>query len=861
MNTISTFGMFFLLLASYLTVNAQDKNESNQLPTFNMFYNADYTITGESIGYFKVKFILKNSANKSDIKEKYFTLSPVSYENFKPNFIKGLVSIGITSDESKSEEEAMRLYYYFVASMQAIEINSDAGPKAGVLVLTVAEPIAISKNSMDKTLKNNAKVALQELNKKKSGTRYLYKVDDNWFTKKSAISKLMEIESDSKSKDSQAIFDEIRQNLQMKCKTLVHDKKTRSILTDSLSTVKDKLSIINDSIISINNKITILETQRGFINKNEKLPATFYTQIKDACIVCDSGIVDPISFKYTLSFKTFQSDYKNKLKDLLQQDIYLNSDSLLRVANLLLSDSLIIFNTLDSLRKLIGIDSIFTSNNISMSLKDSINTLIDSLGNINRDINNNKSSISILSVKKEAVQNAIYLNFYEAKKSSFLNLKESFDKDKERFDEKTEDQNTIIFSTTNDIDSLKGRFGESYDQLNSFNFSIQAADFEFKDGYLENIKVKGIIKQFSTNCDKETENKFNTKLVFENVYPIGFSREADYDHFSRTLLFAKDSDGNTYELKLSNAIDYDFKHFVNRRDYSPKNQELELSDEDESSLITLRKLETFKLFELKVYSDFVGFDETAPNGLIQTELENEIPILTRRYPAFYRWRANWAFLGYVVPNLVISKIENKNKYLPVSYRDDFTGNIYTPDKYVSTLDLYRYESFSTGLDFNMFIFDIINAKSTITIDAGFRFGNTPVVDSLRSYDGTDVIKTNEFQHYSITTLRLYPKITLAIHPEERYSIKLSYKWNFYWARTNLFTQVGNAEKYDYNGETQSKVERFNTIELSAGINVNESSSGKLFFRYRYNWQQNYWRTGFNQAQVGYSFYLMGRYKK
>jgi hypothetical protein len=87
---------------------------------------------------------------------------------------------------------------------------------------------------------------------------------------------------------------------------------------------------------------------------------------------------------------------------------------------------------------------------------------------------------------------------------------------------------------------------------------------------------------------------------------------------------------------------------------------------------------------------------------------------------------------------------------------------------------------------------------------------------------------------------------------------LSFAHNWYWARTNSFMQVGNTEKFQNSGEKQQKSNQFNTGELSANFNVNENNinSGKLFFRYRFNWQQGYWNTGFSQIQFGYSFYLI-----
>lgn len=51
-----------------------------------------------------------------------------------------------------------------------------------------------------------------------------------------------------------------------------------------------------------------------------------------------------------------------------------------------------------------------------------------------------------------------------------------------------------------------------------------------------------------------------------------------------------------------------------------------------------------------------------------------------------------------------------------------------------------------------------------------------------------------------------------------------------------------------------------TNQMQIFFKPSEDNRGQLFFRYRYHWQFGDQKLGFHQAQVGYSFYLLGRNK-
>ncbi|HVD99493.1 MAG TPA: hypothetical protein VNB90_14895 [Cytophagaceae bacterium] len=387
----------------------------------------------------------------------------------------------------------------------------------------------------------------------------------------------------------------------------------------------------------------------------------------------------------------------------------------------------------------------------------------------------------------------------------------------------------------------------------SYTFKITELEIEFNDGFIENIVVIGTLTD-------TVKSKF---LKFNNQYPIGFSRKWDYWKYKDSyLLYAKGPDGEVYTMDVRNVIsDYIEKLEVDRRDYSPQDtvMNFKFSNNVEKSM-TLTKENTYKLFEAKVYSDFVGLNDNNPNGLVQTEISRKVNLITYRFIWFERRNLNMkvSFGGYIKPEIVLSKIEKNNKNLLLDYKDRVIDNQYTPLKYTSTLKLRQYENFNAGFDFNLTTWDIPSFKSLFYIDAGFRYGRTSITDSVRRYQNNQIVHTEVANNFGVNTVRFYPKVTWEIKSDERYCFNFSYSHVWYYLRDNSFTQVANLESYNTNSEKGTTSKQYNQVALLATFNPNRSapSKGKLFFRYQLYWQQGYWNTTFEQAQVGYSFFLL-----
>jgi len=877
------------LLSIVYSSMSQDSGDK-LLPPINIFNNSDYTIKGVAKGDFEIKFIMQK---KNDSQAYEFVVYNLDLQTFINGFRKGLEEKTMDTVDKRVDQEASSIFYHFITGLRAVDINNESlKPKAGFLRIDSIATATI-KIKKDKQLKFIVKQLMKSLkegevvncesayccgdgdndtkpkwsmlldtNEKHTRRKYIYSPVYNGsevyrLTRKETNSKLESLIVQCMDNIEQIKLDDIKKRYSTNEVSLRKNSDTLEKYADSIKSRNLKISDFKIEIEKYNKYYSSeWDKQFDYLSKNSWLE-----NLLDGNMVEINNLLPNDTFRQKrckFDYGTFLqenidmlTDYKNDTTS-LNEDIR-TIDAKLKVCN----DSLVLWYGQKGKK-----DNLNKANKKKKSLK------LDRYWK-EEQITNNENKIDELSwlkKNKDLISNIeANLKYYKWKIETIEKDRYDFEKAHKNYDNKKLDYQKIVTELNVIRDSLIQAYYERQLNLKKVQIEIGETQIELKGGYIENIKVKARFKIETLDGNNNSLQPY--ELTFENIMPIGFSREADYDVLKRkkTTLVALLPDGsNSYEVNVGDIIKYDYVHAVNRRDYSPENDLLNFDGNDnQNSSKVLYKDEAYKLFEIKVYSDFVGLNETAPNGLIQTEFEKDIPILTRRYGAIKAWRSNWGYLEQIVPKLVLSKLEEKNKYLPIRYHDSFNGIEYTPQKYVSTLELYQHESFSTGLDINLIVFDIINAKSTLKLDFGFRYGTTPVVDSSRTVNTENLVeKTNEFMKHNITTYRFFPRISLEIFPEERFNLKMSFTHNWYYAKTNLFEQVGNIDEYEMDpAKTQLFTHQFNIVELKAAINMQNTSKGKLFFRYTYNWQQNYWNTGFNQAQVGYSFYLMGRYKK
>ena len=412
------------------------------------------------------------------------------------------------------------------------------------------------------------------------------------------------------------------------------------------------------------------------------------------------------------------------------------------------------------------------------------------------------------------------------------------------------------------------------------DFGLKDIEIEFNNGYIENIVVDGRIYENNYqydfhNNDPDSANfkliKVDTLLVkLQNYYPIGFSRKRDLDKMKDRRIFSNTQFQSNYSLDLNTIlIDYIQKHEIDRRDFSPANQIVSITynfkdipGKEKYHYITLNKRDTEKLFQANIFSDFQGLNANSPNGIIQTEISKRIPLATGRWPRrvgadYY----SFAFLEFIRPKMTIAKLEETNRALSLEIIDRFTNNVYDPLRFTSTLKLKQHEFLNVGFDLNIALMDIPSLKSIFYINSGISFGRTEISEEVKFFDENQQLIDNNIILYNVNGFTWKALDLLwRVKPDERYMLDFRWALNKYYLLTNDFKQVANIPTFSATLNTPGGVtNKYFTSGVTLKVKLDPSATGTFFFRYNYNWQAQFRRTGFHQTQVGYSVLLVRRF--
>jgi hypothetical protein len=395
--------------------------------------------------------------------------------------------------------------------------------------------------------------------------------------------------------------------------------------------------------------------------------------------------------------------------------------------------------------------------------------------------------------------------------------------------------------------------------LNSDTFDVKDVHIEINNGYIESIYA--II------------NAYGREHMYINWWGIGFSSFSNYHRLLKIPLveinkspYDKVKDKVAPVILLGELLKYKPELAVDRRDYSPKDTSFTLSG---GQSIQMYKEETNKLFEARIFSDFVGLNENKPNGLIQTEMSKRINLNTKQYlaPRYFIFAFNsYGTFQYIAPSITLSKLEEHNKRLVLGDLDSVRYNPGINDsslfknpyhRYATALDLYQHQSFSAGFDANFIYLSNHNLKYTFYLNGGARLGLTPVADSITSIDqNSNITKTGLTNEYTVNTIQFYPEIKLIFLPEERFNFSISDEFVYLKPLSKNILLV-SFDKENYSKLNQKKSAWINVFELLMTLNVNPRTNGKIFGRVRFNSEMGNSHNNFAQIQIGYSAYILG----
>ncbi len=429
-----------------------------------------------------------------------------------------------------------------------------------------------------------------------------------------------------------------------------------------------------------------------------------------------------------------------------------------------------------------------------------------------------------------------------------------------------------------------------------WNLNVENIQIDFNDGFIEHITVTGktvspiIDKIAILNSIKKRHRKYyadvnidgvlsgfydepfvkqilkdvmDVEFKFDNEFPIGFSSKTDFADLSNYSLYAFEGREKVFALPLTNVINLYIQHHQNDRlDFSPKDQTISLPTPDDPNnerQIELKKEKSSKILNAKVFTDFNGFKESEPNGLVQFEVEKQVPLWTKRMHLGTGRSSNFGLFNYAVFNLTWAKLNEEDRELQVLKAERFINNESQIDNYITYLDLIRFENVSVGVDLNIASFDFPLIKTRVELNGGVHYGRVKVVDDVPNPTEENAEATIRQLEKDVNMIRIYPDVIVRIRPEERFGGYLRFRaFRTIVPDNEEFFTVYSANDFLENSNRQNALEDqrwLQRYELGAFYTPSADSDNKFFFRYRYTNTSEWETNGYSEIQLGYQIYL------
>jgi hypothetical protein len=468
--------------------------------------------------------------------------------------------------------------------------------------------------------------------------------------------------------------------------------------------------------------------------------------------------------------------------------------------------------------------------------KVSINMLLDKVG---KNTQNRK--------KADSLQQSLIQTNITQKKLLLSKLK--------NYNKELSNNRENIYETIQKIKKIKESALTEYG-YEILNMKIDSIEVEINQTFIEKFVVFGKIEYYGFQKNKRIDVN-QTYVTLRNKVPIGISSLNSIDNNNKDLKrpFLKNYYTNVKLFATINGMDYEVDLYKVLAYYRPKLKEgrRDLSPADTS--FTVRKIEgvlnvtllkppSEKLFEFKVFSDFMGMNGTNPNGLVQTEFSKEMYLNPYRhlFCQDQNWSAYWGLGAYISPNILISKFEKTRKYLSLTKINDTS--------YVSTLSLKQYEIYSVGTDLNLLTLSVPSANSIFYLDLGLADSGVGVADSTRNVKDSVIV----IEDHSLNALTWRLLVRCNMQTDERYFFEMRGGLQYIKLLTDDVTQLASLEKKNLEESWRNKT--LYSVELFAGYSPTSNTKGRLFLRYRYfgSFAKKVY-DGYSQIQLGYSYYF------
>ena len=357
---------------------------------------------------------------------------------------------------------------------------------------------------------------------------------------------------------------------------------------------------------------------------------------------------------------------------------------------------------------------------------------------------------------------------------------------------------------------------------------IDSVDIAFECGIIKDILVRS------------HDTVYNKPYNFSNLRYIPSRNAQDFDRLSGkeinylTLVYNKDS---VLALDFADVINFNRKVPQASGTYVPKDTTITILNKQ--SIIPLHKSSVSESFDIRFYTDALGYSKTASNGLIQ--LEGQIDFALNqgkdkntlydlwRNDAHKKYREQCVWFNRISPYFRFLKLENKDNVLVLKQGDNLKDIV----------DVYKYANTNIGADFN--IYTIRTDSKLITFNfAGGAFFTTLGDDNL--------IANNK----DISTIYLNPNCNFKFFESNKIDFDLKAGAYLGWEVSPYedvhFSNI-NAKMNDY---LTNKENWMFHLQQSINLHINGDKSNSVFIRSsQYIGVKNNYFT----LQIGYSTIL------
>lgn len=373
--------------------------------------------------------------------------------------------------------------------------------------------------------------------------------------------------------------------------------------------------------------------------------------------------------------------------------------------------------------------------------------------------------------------------------------------------------------------------------------------------------IKNLIASFS--CNKISKTPYD--IDFRNNMPISVSGKFDNDFLSEHKIFAYDPVfiQNAYDkeirdtipkgflldmgyqqkqqvyFKLSELLSYSITLENDKEDYSPADMTYVLTPLQ--PVVTLTKQLRSKVLTVKAFTDFMGVNKEASNGLIQFEANLNVNFLTRRMQRLTFFPSKYTYQGFLTQaniDAMVTKIEENNKFLIIGPQSVDSNALSQGKKafFVSPIDLFRYKSNAIDLSVNLWKFNLPQVKSNFHVNGRFGVSRSNVSDSL-TLSGNTLNKSDVANERMITYTEANISGEYEWTPDSDHGFSVGYGFTWISVMSEDVKKVNSLKG------------RINTLCFSGFLATGQNS--KIFFRWRLNFQAGNSNLNFNQVQLGY----------